>query len=88
MRWQERAVCRTKHQAEAWFPPNRAGAGPAREVCVAECKVREQCARWAFDAGERSGVWGGYALPWETQQLARFVGAEAQCATFGEGTRP
>lgn len=84
MTWQEKAVCRTKHQPEAWFPINLDGAEPAREVCLVECPVRDLCARFAFDAGENAGVWGGYALPWERTQLARFVGADMTvrwCAT-------
>jgi hypothetical protein len=51
--------------ARAWLPMVKKARGSmpaqvneARKVCAA-CAVREQCASWAIETGERNGVWGG-----------------------------
>jgi WhiB family redox-sensing transcriptional regulator len=44
----------------------------ARRVCAA-CPVRQQCADWAIQTGERNGVWGGMSQQELRQKRRRFT---------------
>jgi len=62
--WRSRAAC-DQSTLELFFVPDDVPAREARRreqaakrVC-AGCPVRGQCLRYALDAGERYGVWGG-----------------------------
>ncbi|MDH6697916.1 WhiB family transcriptional regulator [Streptomyces sp. MAA16] len=60
--WRDHAACRTE-DPELFFPIGTSGpavmqAEQAKRVCGG-CPVREQCLRWALDAGDCLGVWGG-----------------------------
>jgi WhiB family redox-sensing transcriptional regulator len=62
--WRSRAAC-DPSTIEMFFVPDDVPAREARRreqaakrVC-AGCPVRRQCLRYALDAGERYGVWGG-----------------------------
>ncbi|MBG7697588.1 WhiB family transcriptional regulator [Streptomyces sp. MC1] len=60
--WLERAACRNC-DTDLFFPislegPGRRQADRAKAVCRA-CPVRQQCADWAIDTGQKYGIWGG-----------------------------
>ena len=58
--WRHRARC-TIDQAELFFPisvNDDDQTRKAKAVC-ARCPVRDECLRWALDAAEGHGVWGG-----------------------------
>ncbi|MER6167607.1 WhiB family transcriptional regulator [Streptomyces violaceorubidus] len=60
--WQTRSACRGE-DPELFFPVGDSGpallqAADAKAVCRL-CSVTEACLRWAMDAGEVHGIWGG-----------------------------
>jgi WhiB family redox-sensing transcriptional regulator len=60
-------------EPESFFPispagPGMAEAAEAKAVC-ARCRVREACLRYALEAGQDHGVWGG--LTEEERRAAR-----------------
>jgi WhiB family transcriptional regulator, redox-sensing transcriptional regulator len=60
--WLGRGACRYE-DPELFFPVAAAGPGlvqvaAAKAVC-ARCAVRETCLRFALEAGQDHGVWGG-----------------------------
>ena len=62
MDWRHRAECLTE-DPELFFPvgttgPALAQVEEAKKVCR-RCEVREECLRWALEAGQGHGVWGG-----------------------------
>ncbi|MGK3940061.1 WhiB family transcriptional regulator [Streptomyces caeruleatus] len=62
MSWRERAACRNV-DPDLFFPIGTVGLAlvqidEAKAVC-ARCPVREQCLRWALDAGQVEGIWSG-----------------------------
>ena len=62
MDWRHRAECLTE-DPELFFPvgttgPALAQVEEAKNVCR-RCEVREECLRWALEAGQDHGVWGG-----------------------------
>ena len=62
MDWRHRAECLTE-DPELFFPvgttgPALAQVEEAKKVCR-RCEVREECLRWALEAGQDHGVWGG-----------------------------
>ncbi|MGV9883315.1 WhiB family transcriptional regulator [Streptomyces sp. NPDC003006] len=62
MDWRHNAVCRVE-DPELFFPIGNTGPAllqieEAKAVCR-RCPVMEQCLRWALEAGEEAGVWGG-----------------------------
>lgn len=55
------ALCAASGQdPDLWHPAhgNRAAAMRARQICQ-RCPVRESCLKWALDANEGHGIWGG-----------------------------
>ncbi|WP_370361058.1 WhiB family transcriptional regulator [Catenulispora sp. MAP12-49] len=58
------AACRGLESARFFSPTGERGMArmererAAGEICRG-CAVREQCARFAAESGERHGVWGG-----------------------------
>ena len=62
MDWRHRAECLTE-DPELFFPVGTTGPALAqveetKKVCR-RCEVREECLRWALEAGQDHGVWGG-----------------------------
>ena len=62
MDWRHRAECLTE-DPELFFPvgttgPALAQVEEAKKVCR-RCEVREECLRWALEAGQDHRVWGG-----------------------------
>jgi WhiB family redox-sensing transcriptional regulator len=64
--WQSRSNCRGKTDlffvtAMGRTAQDRIAAGEkaAKAIC-AECPVQDECLRFALDADERHGVWGGF----------------------------
>jgi WhiB family redox-sensing transcriptional regulator len=63
--WQLRGSCRDRQAAALFFHPSgeRGEAHDARETAAkavcAGCPVRPECRRYALDAREQYGVWGG-----------------------------
>lgn len=62
MDWRHRAACRDE-DPELFFPVGNSGpalrqVAEAKAVCV-RCPVTASCLRWALDAGQDAGVWGG-----------------------------
>ncbi len=62
MDWRHRAECLTE-DPELFFPvgttgPALAQVEEAKKVCR-RCEVREECLRWALEAGQDHGLWGG-----------------------------
>jgi WhiB family redox-sensing transcriptional regulator len=60
--WLDLGACRDE-DPDLFFPIASAGPGlaqvaAAKAVC-ARCAVRETCLRFALDAGQEHGVWGG-----------------------------
>ena len=58
--WHARAACRDHPDPDLWFPGpgNNRRAQSAVEICRS-CPVQIDCARYAADAGEQFGIWGG-----------------------------
>jgi WhiB family redox-sensing transcriptional regulator len=65
--WQVRASCRGLDTATFYHPENERGPSRVRRemrakaVC-AGCPVVESCLRWALQAREPYGVWGGLSV--------------------------
>ncbi|MFJ2605630.1 WhiB family transcriptional regulator [Streptomyces sp. NPDC091279] len=60
--WRDDAACRGE-DPELFFPIGTSGpallqAEQAKAVCTG-CPVQQQCLRWALEAGDCLGVWGG-----------------------------
>ena len=61
MDWRHRAACLAE-DPELFFPigntgPALAQVEEAKMVCR-RCQAREECLRWALEAGQDHGVWG------------------------------
>lgn len=62
--WQIRARCRGVDPAVFFHPDNERGdarrhrVGTAIRICRV-CPVQAECRRYALEAGERYGIWGG-----------------------------
>jgi WhiB family redox-sensing transcriptional regulator len=62
--WQPLAAC-APSQISLFFVPDDVPAADRRrrenaaKLICASCPVREDCLRYAIDAGERHGIWGG-----------------------------
>lgn len=55
--WQDAALC-AQSDPEAWFPEKGGSTREAKRVCRS-CPVRAECLEYAFENGERFGIWGG-----------------------------
>ncbi|MFI9340010.1 WhiB family transcriptional regulator [Streptomyces sp. NPDC052773] len=72
--WLQQAACAGLDH-RAFFATSRharAQVNAARRVCAA-CPVREQCATWAIQTGERWGVWGGMSQQELRRRRRRFT---------------
>lgn len=62
-RWQDQAECRRPEYAEnrdLWYSDRKKGdVAYAVDICKGLCPVRDACARYALEAREDFGVWGG-----------------------------
>lgn len=68
--WHEYAAC-VSYNPETWFPTDknhRRQWDEAQRICVMECPVRDDCLRYALEANEQYGVWGGMT-PEQRQKL-------------------
>lgn len=66
--WQDRSNCRGKTALFFHSPIGRNATQrlrsaeiQAKAIC-AECQVRDECLRFALDADERFGIWGGLTV--------------------------
>ncbi len=66
--WVVFGACRDA-DPDLFFPRTREDADHALAVC-ASCPVRPECLEYAFEAGERFGIWGGLTDK-ERRKLAR-----------------
>lgn len=71
--WWARAACASA-DPELFFPISYSGpalrqVARAKAIC-ARCPIRQECLRYALDAGSIQGVWGGMTEG-ERQRLAR-----------------
>jgi WhiB family redox-sensing transcriptional regulator len=62
--WQAQAACRGLDTANFYHPENERGPSRVRREMQAKaicsrCPVIKQCLRWALEAREPYGVWGG-----------------------------
>ncbi|PRY02055.1 WhiB family transcriptional regulator [Allonocardiopsis opalescens] len=62
MDWRHRAACRDV-DPEIFFPIGNSGPAllqieEAKQVCRS-CSVMSSCLKWALEAGQDAGVWGG-----------------------------
>ena len=55
--WQDDALC-AQTDPEAFIPDKYESVDPAKRVC-GRCTVRAACLMYAFESGEKSGIWGG-----------------------------
>lgn len=78
--WQLKAACRGLDSSLFFHPSGERGAAhdereaQAQRIC-AHCPVRRECARYALEAHERYGVWGGLTED-ELRARAGRAGAE------------
>jgi WhiB family transcriptional regulator, redox-sensing transcriptional regulator len=75
------ALCKAEgHDPDLWHPENgdRAAAEYAKAVCQ-RCPARSRCLRWAMEANEEHGVWGGTTAPERTalRRASRRSGGQA-----------
>lgn len=74
--WQMRAACRGSDTANFYHPENERGPSRtkrevrAKAVCSG-CPVIENCRRWALEAREPYGVWGGLSADEREAMVAR-----------------
>ncbi|MFD3431124.1 WhiB family transcriptional regulator [Nocardia fluminea] len=66
--WRHKAACR-EEDPELFFPLHEPESELPKWMCWNQCLVREDCARTAAKRGEKAGVWGGYYLPDEIDEL-------------------
>jgi WhiB family transcriptional regulator, redox-sensing transcriptional regulator len=72
--WQMDAACRDVDGALFFYPDNERGearedrVAAAKRICAA-CPVQARCRRYALEAGEPYGMWGG--LTEEERRAAR-----------------
>jgi WhiB family redox-sensing transcriptional regulator len=74
--WRDQAACR-RLDPDLFFPVGTSEASlpqieTARSVCE-RCPVLTACLRWALDAGQVSGIWGGTLE--EERRGMRYAGA-------------
>lgn len=55
--WISRGRC-AEVDPELWFPSQWDSDAKAKKIC-ARCEVRVQCLKYAVEADEEHGVWGG-----------------------------
>jgi WhiB family redox-sensing transcriptional regulator len=70
--WMADAACRGM-DINIFFPPHGSHGNEAKAVC-AVCPVAEQCEQYALDAGERSGIWGGYSIDRRQRRIRGHIG--------------
>jgi WhiB family transcriptional regulator, redox-sensing transcriptional regulator len=77
--WQVKANCRGTDTSNFYHPENERGPSRrrrermAKAVCAA-CPVIDNCLRWALEAREPYGVWGGLSVD-EREALLTAKGA-------------
>ena len=82
--WRHRAAC-VGEEPESWFPlPVRGDGTQAKRVCVS-CPVRADCAAHANRRGESAGIWAGFELPDERDELRAYLDITPnECTRCGE----
>ena len=82
--WFDQASCR--HLPTSMFYPERGeSTSRARAVC-AKCPVQDQCQQWAFDTGERFGIWGGVSVDRARRRAIRANRSTLNAAPIAHGT--
>ena len=56
--WYELGACKGTNP-ELFFPDTSSHSAEARAICNSECRVREECLKYALENDERFGIWGG-----------------------------
>lgn len=60
--WAEEGACREHPDPDIWFPTSKDEDHPdtrrAKAICR-RCPVQADCLRYALEAGEEFGIWGG-----------------------------
>lgn len=60
--WKFKGACNGKDPG-LWFPErSSAKAQKAKEICMSECPVRQECLDYALKHGEDHGIWGGIGI--------------------------
>jgi WhiB family transcriptional regulator, redox-sensing transcriptional regulator len=82
--WRHKAAC-LGQEPESWFPlPTRGDPTEAKRVCVS-CPVRADCAAHANRRGESAGIWAGFEMPAERDELRVYLGiVPKECTRCGE----
>lgn len=85
--WKALGACR-EYDAERWFAPSDSIDGKAaRDICLHQCGVREQCAEYALATPERWGIWGGLSESERNKLLREHRQATAGKSRQGRYTR-
>ncbi|WP_254593037.1 WhiB family transcriptional regulator [Prescottella equi] len=80
--WQLSAACRDVDPAVFYSADNERGEPrakrerSAKQVCR-QCPVRAQCLKYALDARERHGIWGGYTEDERKELIAALTDSRA-----------
>jgi WhiB family redox-sensing transcriptional regulator len=71
--WRKRAYCADVEPdiANYWFADDSTTAsGIASVICFTKCPVREDCLKWASEAKQRFGIWGGLPASVRLQKVS------------------
>lgn len=61
-RWKDKGLCARPENTQLltlFFSPDLLDRYQARELCNSGCPVKDQCLKWALEARQIWGVWGG-----------------------------
>ncbi|WP_280186234.1 MULTISPECIES: WhiB family transcriptional regulator [Nocardia] len=77
VKWQDRGAC-AKHPWQMWFPEYSNQTAEAIDICVNECPVRKECARYAVACGESNAIAAGFRCNSvrEREAMKRWVGGD------------
>ncbi|WP_280482238.1 WhiB family transcriptional regulator [Nocardia cyriacigeorgica] len=83
--WSNRAACRGHDDPELWFLISaKADDGTARGICKNKCPVRMECAASVAKTKDREGIWAGFHLPDERNQLRSYANQSPDSRTCEE----
>lgn len=70
--WKLRGACSGTDTPEIFFPieRNEKAHREGKKIC-AGCPVRTECADWAFEHGEETGIWGGLSQ-YDRRRIGRY----------------
>jgi len=67
--WSQRAACKGV-DPEIFFPVTEEDSDIALSIC-ADCRVRNDCLKYAIEHRQNEGVWGGYTENYRAELLKR-----------------